>query len=806
MDDPRVSFNTPREPEPERHPPGPYLEAFRSSTERTFRSEEILADVVISSERLKLLEGRVAYRDHSSSFFAELDGTSKLVIVERYPIRRNLPEHPEMNLKLAEALKVWKALNHPNVLELLGCSLGPEGEINSVIYPHLAHGSIRKYLKQTAVGVTRRLEFARDVTAGLDYLHSQNPPICHGNLNPDQILISDSLSAVLSDVGLSQVYGDNPTRACFVIPTMEVEEAVIFQAISGVGDVPFLKQVPNPCDYAIYSYFLVHISHQILTGERPYEPTGVLSSIFRLLSPGRPEELLGLVPEAHLPEHASTLRLLHSYIPLVWDYEPRKRPPISLLRRQVFLFSSEAETGDSVVGTLAELAHLLIPPDRLRIVERSQLGEGTYGEVVLGILDEVSSAPRDVAVKRLKAVGTRGDRIRLAKRLARELNIWAKISHPNVVDLIGYYIDDRYESPLLISALMTNGNVSEYIKCFNPDIKQRLGFVKGITAGLACLHTFNPPICHGDLKPANVLIDLDMTAVLCDFGLASFVGGSDSPGLVTTTMLKGTPRYMSPELSLDDGSTHSLESDVWAWACTVFQVLTGSIPYAKHPKEPQLCMAMVRNEPPGDIASLLQNNFEGVDAKCALVLRFLHRVVPRCWNFEPQCRPSMSHLLSQISNLSSEAAGAAYWSEGGDLGGSSHTATLPKGAENPSRGRGDHGEVAHASGQEDVPARAASDRKDADLRSSGDDNQDDDDRRLGGKEGKSDPGPRAKEEEHDALKAQLLALAAAIEQGSQPAGSHTPLDSSAWIRGIRNQLATVLRDIDHQEEVGRTAT
>ncbi|KIO25406.1 hypothetical protein M407DRAFT_25310 [Tulasnella calospora MUT 4182] len=197
-------------------------------------------------------------------------------------------------------------------------------------------------------------------------------------------------------------------------------------------------------------------------------------------------------------------------------------------------------------------------------------------------MDKASSTARDVAVKRLKTVGTRGERIRLAKRLARELNVWAKIRHPNVVELIGYYLDDKYESPLLISALMPNGNVLEYIKRFKPDLEQR---VAGITAGLACLHNFDPPVCYADLKPANVLINLHMNAVLCDFGLASFVRGSEtSPGLVTSTSIKGTARYTSSELLLGtEGCKHGLESDIWAWACTVFQVLTGSFPYPNAP-------------------------------------------------------------------------------------------------------------------------------------------------------------------------------------------------------------------------------
>ncbi|KAG8915077.1 hypothetical protein FRC00_008155 [Tulasnella sp. 408] len=132
----------------------------------------------------------------------------------------------------------------------------------------------------------------------------------------------------------------------------------------------------------------------------------------------------------------------------------------------------------------------LILAERLRLVERSELGSGNYGEVALGTLGEPSPTPTDVAVKRVKEVGTRGERVRLAKvgttenshvreRLTtappascKELNIWAKIKHPNVVELIGYHLDEKYESPPLISGLMVNGNVLNYIERFKPDTSQ----------------------------------------------------------------------------------------------------------------------------------------------------------------------------------------------------------------------------------------------------------------------------------------------------------------------------------------------
>lgn len=92
---------------------------------------------------------------------------------------------------------------------------------------------------------------------------------------------------------------------------------------------------------------------QILTDKMPFDkapdrPT-LIFSIIRRSAPGELDLLLGLVPDAPKPEYASTLRLLHSYLPLCWDSEPRKRPPMSLLRRQAFMFSFENDAGDSVV-------------------------------------------------------------------------------------------------------------------------------------------------------------------------------------------------------------------------------------------------------------------------------------------------------------------------------------------------------------------------------------------------------------------------------------------------------------------------
>lgn len=70
-----------------------------------------------------------------------------------------------------------------------------------------------------------------------------------------------------------------------------------------------------------------------------------------------------------------------------------------------------------------------------------------------------------------------------------------------------------------------------------------------------------------------MLIDENHDAVLCDFGLATFIQYSGAAsGLTTSRSTKGSTRYMSPELFQDSEAKHTLESDIWGWACTVFEV------------------------------------------------------------------------------------------------------------------------------------------------------------------------------------------------------------------------------------------
>ncbi|KIO17699.1 hypothetical protein M407DRAFT_84726, partial [Tulasnella calospora MUT 4182] len=96
---------------------------------------------------------------------------------------------------------------------------------------------------------------------------------------------------------------------------------------------------------------------------------------------------------------------------------------------------------------------------------------------------------------------------------------------------------------------------------------------------LAFLHQLDPPVCHGDIKSPNVLVNLECRAVLCDFGLARLYEDSGFGKLESTAVVKGSLRWCSPELF--EGQPRTASSDIFAWAWLVWEIMTGELPYGE---------------------------------------------------------------------------------------------------------------------------------------------------------------------------------------------------------------------------------
>ncbi|KAG2108626.1 kinase-like domain-containing protein [Suillus discolor] len=188
----------------------------------------------------------------------------------------------------------------------------------------------------------------------------------------------------------------------------------------------------------------------------------------------------------------------------------------------------------------------------------------------------------NVAVKEIILRGNT-DMLTIINRLFREIMLWLRLEHKNIVPLWG--VADGFGSlPALVSPWLENGALTGYLRRVHKRLSynEKFALLKDIAQGLQYLHSQS--IIHGDLSGNNVLIDEDGKAHLTDFGLSALVPERISQALMPTNC-GGTAPYMAPEcLALDDEGNEpapvfSPKNDVYSFGGIMLQVLEGKVPY-----------------------------------------------------------------------------------------------------------------------------------------------------------------------------------------------------------------------------------
>ncbi|KAJ3684406.1 hypothetical protein LUZ61_013570 [Rhynchospora tenuis] len=130
------------------------------------------------------------------------------------------------------------------------------------------------------------------------------------------------------------------------------------------------------------------------------------------------------------------------------------------------------------------------------------------------------------------------------------VEILSRVRHPNLVMLVGVCV----EAWSLIYELMPNGSLHDPLsskkRSKSLTWKQRICIASNICSGLIFLHSDKPHgIFHGDLKPANIFLDLNYTGKISDFGICRQLYQTDMRIMPhhRTDNSKGTLPYMDPE-------------------------------------------------------------------------------------------------------------------------------------------------------------------------------------------------------------------------------------------------------------------
>ncbi|KAI8927233.1 hypothetical protein BC831DRAFT_549308 [Entophlyctis helioformis] len=261
-----------------------------------------------------------------------------------------------------------------------------------------------------------------------------------------------------------------------------------------------------------------------------------------------------------------------------------------------------------------------VDPDDVDIFSDRKIGEGSYGQIFHGEWNG-----RRVAIKVISgAIGREA-----IEAIEKEAAVWFLLRHPNVLPLWRVCLNTN--SPFLVMPLMHSDVAAFLRKAPETPMAVRVHLLLGAARGMQHLHELPNPVIHGDLKANNILIGFDGEACITDFGLA-FIKTSSS---ANTNRKGGATCWIAPE-KYKRGYTLAPPSDVFAFAMTALQVLTGKVPFAKKFDDEIVKDWVIQGERP--------NRPDGIPDS-------LWAIIEDCLAHDPAQRPTFRQVAARLNML-----------------------------------------------------------------------------------------------------------------------------------------------------------
>ena len=195
----------------------------------------------------------------------------------------------------------------------------------------------------------------------------------------------------------------------------------------------------------------------------------------------------------------------------------------------------------------------------------------------------------------------------LSKRFLREVEVAARLCHPNVVT--AYDAGEQSGVSFLVSEFVEGQNLSDLVRQYGPlSLPLAVDIVQQAARALEYAH--GEGVIHRDIKPSNLLLDDNGNVKLLDVGLArvnpsELSDPDEASDLTTTGMIMGTVDYMSPEQALNTRLADE-RSDIYSLGCTLYFLITGRAPFASGTAMERL---LAHREQPIPLFSSLSTSF-----------------------------------------------------------------------------------------------------------------------------------------------------------------------------------------------------
>jgi serine/threonine protein kinase len=229
--------------------------------------------------------------------------------------------------------------------------------------------------------------------------------------------------------------------------------------------------------------------------------------------------------------------------------------------------ADNGNTSEADIACAASLALLYLSCMAPRTIGRYEIKEtlGRGGMATVYLAHDPSSK-RDVAVKVLP-LESLGNEENSLERFTKELETIASLEHPAIVPV--YDVGNENGQPYFVMRYMAGGSLSILIQEGKLSLQDTARIIERIAVALD--HAHKQGIIHRDIKPDNILFDLNDNPYISDFGVAKLTEVAVDEN--TESRVVGTPGYMSPEQAYDERI--DARSDVYALGVVIYQMLTG---------------------------------------------------------------------------------------------------------------------------------------------------------------------------------------------------------------------------------------
>ncbi|PAA60035.1 hypothetical protein BOX15_Mlig007464g2 [Macrostomum lignano] len=201
---------------------------------------------------------------------------------------------------------------------------------------------------------------------------------------------------------------------------------------------------------------------------------------------------------------------------------------------------------------------------------KQQIGEGGFGQVFKVFTDKRQTVA--VKIVQLEIVGNLKLLDQAVEQENAEIAVLRSIRHPNILKFLKSQ-RTRNHKLCIFTELIAGHSLTDLMRRQRKPFDECAirDFSMQICIALNYLHSRNPVTLHRDIKCSNIMLSNKGIIKLIDFGLAKEIFHS----IGSTKSLSGTVNFMAPELFNEEGKTvYSPKSDVWAFGCTIYEMLT----------------------------------------------------------------------------------------------------------------------------------------------------------------------------------------------------------------------------------------